>query len=538
MAENSNQPLEKPNTTTRRRTTSLVLPRYPHQIAIPDGGGGSQISGVSILDRTPHGSSSSVWRPQHKTQQSDSDDNQAEIEFGSKLMKNKHGLKNWKPLRAISHMRMRHISCLFSVDVVAMRGLPASKNGLRLAVTVKKEGSKDGAIQTLPCRVLNGHAYFDETLYVRCHLYYTGGSGTGKPVKFEPKLFVISVVAVDATELTFGKGTVNLSSLVLESVESSLRGNQVRQWEKAFKLHGKATGGELVVKLGFQIMGGGVGLGIYSNDSYEGSALPRKQTKSFFSVISKRVGRSESDLTHLRLDSPRLRPEGNMITNDFAFPEFEVQYKGIETSNEEEEVQSKSSLASSSASSSEVVKEVVNYRARNDMLLELDLIDKEIKALESKMLGHSPEPSRDCRVPNRNYQLDEVYSEEDTLTNEFLKMLEQKNELLTLRKSRIESERKVLVPDLGKGLGPVIQTRDGGFLVSMNPFNTEVVRGEAPKLVMQVSKPFVLVTEKISSGFEVFQRIAAIGSKELESKVLSWAEMDDLNGKICRTSRL
>jgi hypothetical protein len=369
---------------------------------------------------------------------------------------------------------------------------------------------------------------FNETLYVRCHLYFTGGSGTGKPVKFESKSFIISSVAVDAPQLNFGKGTVNLSSLVLESVESSLRGNRVRQWEKVFKLHGKAIGGELVVKLGFQIMEGGVGLGIYSNDSHEYSALPRKQTKSSFSVTGPGVGRSESDLTHSRLDSPRFKPEVSMITEDFPFPEFEVLYKGIETTNEEEEAQSKSSLAGSSASSSEVVKEVVNYRARKDMLLELDLIDNEIKALESKMLGHSPEP---IGVQKRNYQMDEVYSEEDTLTKEFLKMLEQKNELLTPRKTRIESERKVLIPDLGKGLGPVIQTRDGGFLISMNPFNTEVVRGETPKLVMQVSKPFVLITENISSGFEVFQRIAAIGSKELESKILSWAEMDDLMGK-------
>lgn len=478
-----------------------------------------------------------MWRPLRKTQLLSDSDNRdsdnshhADIEFGNKIMKKKQGVKNWKPLRAISHIRMRRISCLFSVEVVAIRGLPDSTNGLRLVVTVKKEGSKDGAVQTLPSRVLNGHADFDETLFVKCHLYFTGGSGTSKPVKFESKSFVLSAVAIDAPQLNFGKGIVNLSSLVLESVEKSLRGNRVRQWEKVFKLHGKATGGELVVKLGFQIMEGSVGLGIYSNDSYEDGALPRKQTKSSFSVTSPRIGRSESDMTHSRFsrDSPRfVKPDGNMITEDFCFPEFEVLYKGIENTNEEDEDQSKSSMAGSSASS-EVVKEVVNYRARNDMLLELDLIDKEIKALESKMLGPRPEP---IKVPKKNYQMDELYSEEDTLTNEFLRMLERKNELLTPRKAKIENERKVLIPDLGKDLGPVIQTRDGGFLISMNPFNTEVVEGESPRLVMQVSKPFVLKTEKISSGFEVFQRMAAIGSKDLESKFLSWADMDDLMGK-------
>ncbi|KAJ4777853.1 Plastid movement impaired protein [Rhynchospora pubera] len=538
MAENSNASLQQPITTPRRHATSLVLPRSPRPISIPDTSNKSEISEASILAHSPHGSSFSLWRPH--TRQSDSDgrdtDNphQSEIEFGNQIMKKKHGVKNWKALRAISHIRMRRISCLFSVEAVAIRGLPASTNGLRLAVTVRKDGSKDGASQTLPCRVLNGHADFDETLFVRCHLYFTGGAGTGKPVKFESKSFVVSVVAVDAPQLNFGKGMVNLSSLVLESVEKSLRGSRARHWEKVFQLHGKAVGGELVVKLGFQIMEGGNGLGIYSNDSYEDSALPRRQTKSSFSVTSPRVGRSESDLTHSRSirDSPRLSPrlvknDGNIITEDFCFPEFEVLYKGIENTNEDEEVQSKSSLAGSSASS-EVVKEMVNYRARSDMLLELEMIDKEIKALESKVLGRNLDP---IKVPNRNYQMDELYSEEETLTNEFLQMLEQKNELLTPRKAKIENERKVLIPDLGNGVGPVIQTRDEGFLISMNPFNTEVVKAEAPKLVMQVSKPFVLKTEKISNGFEVFQRIAAIGSKDLESKFLSWADMDDLMGK-------
>ena len=54
------------------------------------------------------------------------------------------------------------------------------------------------------------------------------------------------------------------------------------------------------------------------------------------------------------------------------------------------------------------------------------------------------------------------------------------------------------MPDLGKGLGCVVQTRNRGYLV----FNVAVGRKETPKLAMQMSKPVVIQSDK--AGFEVF----------------------------------
>jgi len=94
-----------------------------------------------------------------------------------------------------------------------------------------------------------------------------------------------------------------------------------------------------------------------------------------------------------------------------------------------------------------------------------------------------------------------------------------------------DNETTVLVSDLGKGLGPVVQTKDGGYLVSMNPFNMKIEREGMPKLTMQISRPFILEDQKREDGFEVFQRLAAMGPEELTNKLVTFMDMDELMGK-------
>ncbi|GJN38539.1 hypothetical protein PR202_gb27592 [Eleusine coracana subsp. coracana] len=155
------------------------------------------------------------------------------------------GITSWAgPIRAIG---MRRMGCLFSVEVVAAQGLPPSMNGLRLAVTVRRKETRDGAVRTLPARVRLGAADFDEVLYVRCNLYGAGGGATGRPVTFEPRPFVLALVAVDAPELDLGRSAVDLSMFAKEFTDK-----RVRHWDMVFPLAGKAKGGELVIKLAFQ----------------------------------------------------------------------------------------------------------------------------------------------------------------------------------------------------------------------------------------------------------------------------------------------
>jgi len=203
----------------------------------------------------------------------------------------KKGIWKWKPLRAISHIGMHKLSCLFSVKVVTAKGLPSSMNGLRLSVCVRKKETKDGSVQTMPSRVDQGAADFEEIFFIRCHVYCNHGSG--KQLKFEPRPFWIYLVAVDAKELGFGRNSVDLSQLIQESIEKSQQGTRVRQWDTSFGLSGKAKGGELVVKLGFQIMEKDGEVQIYKQEeNFKPSrfkrltSFARKRSKSSFNLSS------------------------------------------------------------------------------------------------------------------------------------------------------------------------------------------------------------------------------------------------------------
>ncbi|CAI9777129.1 unnamed protein product [Fraxinus pennsylvanica] len=160
----------------------------------------------------------------------------------------KKGIWKWKSIRALSHIGMLKRSCLFSVEVVTVHDLPASMNGLHLSVCVRKKESKDGGDQTMPSRVSQGAADFEETIHK-------------------------------------------------ESIEKSFEGARIRQWDTTFNLSGKAKGGELVLKLGFQIMEKDGGIGIYSQsdgqksgkNSNSSPSIARRHSKSSFSVPSPRL---------------------------------------------------------------------------------------------------------------------------------------------------------------------------------------------------------------------------------------------------------
>ncbi|KAF9615505.1 hypothetical protein IFM89_023887 [Coptis chinensis] len=101
---------------------------------------------------------------------------------------------------------MQKLSCLFSVEVVTIQGLPASMNGLRLSVCVRKKETKDGAVQTMPARVLQGAADFEETLF---------------------------------RELEFGRNYVDLSLPGSGIYGKNLEGMRVRQWDTMFPVQGR-----------------------------------------------------------------------------------------------------------------------------------------------------------------------------------------------------------------------------------------------------------------------------------------------------------
>ncbi|KAK6937869.1 NT-type C2 domain [Dillenia turbinata] len=568
---------------TTRRTASLVLPRN----AVPSIPSADDVRSPTKNDDRPISAprarrrSLSPWRSRPKLEEEEkvqavtSSTNQP----GSKKLEemsaassaNKKGLWNWKPIRALSHIGMQKLSCLFSIEVVAVQGLPASMNGLRLSVCVRKQETKDRAVHTMPSRVSQGAADFEETLFIRCHVYCTPASGKQQQPKFEPRPFLIYVFAVEAGELDFGRSSVDLSNLIQESVEKSYEGSRVKQWQMSFNLSGKAKGGELVLKLGFQIMEKDGGIGIYSRpegaksskDRTYSSSYARKQSKSSFNVPSPQMSsRAEAwtpsqtgvsvdfqGIDDLNLDEPapvtsnshsvQKSEEPESKVDDLELPDFDVVDKGVEIQDSKggggEESEGNTDEKSVP---SEVVKEIVHDPVHLTRLTELDSIAQQIKALESMMADEK-------LVQVEETESNGLDAEEETITREFLQLLEDEetgqfkpNQEISIPSFRLdgneeyaEGETQVYLPDLGKGLGCVVQTRNGGYLAAMNPLDTKMARKDAPKMAMQLSKPLILSSKKSISGFELFQSMAAIGLEELSSKILCSMPIDELIGK-------
>lgn len=585
--------------TVARRTASLALPRT----SVPSLVSTDVVADASRSSSRPRRRMSlSPWRSRPKlddngeadgtngaTQAKKAQEKVAVARSKSSVSEEKKGgIWNWKPIRALSHIGMQKLSCLFSVEVVTAQNLPSSMNGLRLSVCVRKKETKDGAVQTMPSRVSQGAADFEETLFIRCHVYCShvnGKHSNSQQLKLEPRPFLIYLVAVDAAELDFGKNSVDLSRFIDESIERNRDGERVRNWDVSFGLSGKAKGGEMVLKLGFQIMEKDGGIGIYNtnNQSKKNLSSPsfgRKQSKSSFSVPSPKLssrkeawtpsqtGITSADHDHdlrgideLNLDEPE-KPEKKepepKLGEDVEFPDFEVVDKGVEfqerenNDDGEEEEEEKESVKS-------IVKEIVHDPVHAARLTELDSIAQQIKALES-MMGDEKVLVGGL-VDETETDSQRLDADEETVTREFLQMLEDEEMIdkykqnlgrgndrrdllhnipaLNLEETNEEQyanrddHSKTYLPDLGKNLGCVVHTRDGGYLAAMNPLDTETSRKKTPKLAMQISRPYVLPQSyKSLTGFELFQTMASSGVDEVNSVInQTLLLMDDLMGK-------
>ncbi|XAR69946.1 hypothetical protein NMG60_11001732 [Bertholletia excelsa] len=85
-------------------------------------------------------------------------------------------------------------------------------------------------------------------------------------------------------------------------------------------------------------------------------------------------------------------------------------------------------------------------------------------------------------------------------------------------------------PPLGEGLGPVIKTKNGGFLRSMNPSLFQNAKNSG-RLIMQVSTPVVLPMAMGSSIMEILQHWASVGYEKMSTQVNKLMPLEDIKGK-------
>ncbi|KAF0921101.1 hypothetical protein E2562_038626 [Oryza meyeriana var. granulata] len=92
-------------------------------------------------------------------------------------------------------------------------------------------------------------------------------------------------------------------------------------------------------------------------------------------------------------------------------------------------------------------------------------------------------------------------------------------------------ESPLELPPLADGLGPFVQTKDGGFLRSMNPVLFKNARNNC-SLVMQASSPIVLPAEMGSGIMEILHGLASVGIEKLSMQANKLMPLEDVNGKI------
>ncbi|XVF48940.1 hypothetical protein PTKIN_Ptkin03bG0228600 [Pterospermum kingtungense] len=86
------------------------------------------------------------------------------------------------------------------------------------------------------------------------------------------------------------------------------------------------------------------------------------------------------------------------------------------------------------------------------------------------------------------------------------------------------------LPPLGDGLGPFLQTENGGFLRSMNPSLFTNAKSDG-SLIMQVSSPVVVPAEMGSDIMSILQRLASVGIEKLSMQANKLMPLEDITGK-------
>ncbi|KAL6611190.1 hypothetical protein ACP70R_039118 [Stipagrostis hirtigluma subsp. patula] len=97
--------------------------------------------------------------------------------------------------------------------------------------------------------------------------------------------------------------------------------------------------------------------------------------------------------------------------------------------------------------------------------------------------------------------------------------------------TNIPPEQPFELPPLADGLGPFVQTKDGGFLRSMNPSLFKNAKNNC-SLVMQASSPIVLPAEMGSGIMEILHGLASVGIEKLSMQANKLMPLEDVNGKV------
>ncbi|KAL9263755.1 PLASTID MOVEMENT IMPAIRED 1-RELATED 1-like protein [Drosera capensis] len=164
---------------------------------------------------------------------------------------NKKSFWNWKPLKALSHVRNRRFNCCFTLQVHKIEGLPRGFDGLSLCVHWKR---RDKEVVTSPVKVIEGVAEFEEGLTNTCSVYGSR-SGPHHSAKYEAKHFLLYAAMYGSVELDLGKHRVELTKLLPLTLEELEDEKSSGKWTTTYNLSGSAKGAVMSVSFGYLVLG-------------------------------------------------------------------------------------------------------------------------------------------------------------------------------------------------------------------------------------------------------------------------------------------
>ncbi|PKU81957.1 hypothetical protein MA16_Dca003974 [Dendrobium catenatum] len=164
-------------------------------------------------------------------------------------------LWNWKPLKALSHIRHRRFDCIFSMCVHSIDNIPPALADSSLCVHWRRAAVDSGSTRTRPAVVHRAAAKFDESLTYNCSVYGSRSRAQGS-AKYEAKHFLIYVTVVGSPGLDLGKHKVDLTRLLPLNLQELEEGKSSGNWSTSFRLSGKAIGACLSVSFGFSVVVG------------------------------------------------------------------------------------------------------------------------------------------------------------------------------------------------------------------------------------------------------------------------------------------
>ncbi|PNY08781.1 EEIG1/EHBP1 amino-terminal domain protein [Trifolium pratense] len=183
-------------------------------------------------------------KPRGKGSSNSNDDNDG-------LQKDKRSIWNWRPLKALSHIRNKRFNCSFYLHIHLIEGLPSTFNGSSFSVYWKR---RDGVLVTRPVKVVQCVAEFDEKLTYTCSVYGSR-SGPHHSAKYEAKHFLLYASLLSAPELDLGKHRVDLTRLLPLTLEELEEEKSSGKWTTSFRLSDKAKGAVMNVSFGYTVVG-------------------------------------------------------------------------------------------------------------------------------------------------------------------------------------------------------------------------------------------------------------------------------------------